>query len=135
MITWKVEVKRFYIQNTKAKRNKNVELPMIPVTVRKILLNEDRPCVNSGQMRIVRTQRNGDVSFTVSELPRIAQSIWNNPSGKCETWYIIGEKWVRTDDKSMNRDQIIAWLRKRIGNQAEQAIAEMETAEPENVAA
>jgi hypothetical protein len=131
MVTWNVEVKRFYIPS-KTKRTKKGKPVLVPVTIRKMFVVDKNPITDSGFYRIVRLDRRGEVTFSLSALPRIPQLIWANPSGKCEEWFKVGADYKRTDDKPMNRVQVLRWLAVRMGlEQATMAVQALETQEPE----
>jgi hypothetical protein len=150
MATWKPEVKQFFVAS-KTKKTKKGKPVMFPVTHRKLYVLDKTAFMDSGDYRIVMktetSDNNGVVvktdKFTISVIPRIAQSCWTNPTGKCETWYTYppdkadgSRPYKRTDDKPMTYDQILAWLTAHLGKaQAELALFTMLTATPENLAA
>ena len=132
MFSYKVEVKRFYIES-KTQFTKKGNPVVIPVTIRKMFVTETNPILGSGLSRIVQLTRNGETTYSLSVIPAIPQSIWANPSGKTEPWFKLGKDYKR-DGKPMNKVEFLHWLKVRFGLEtAQKAFDALETAQPDNL--
>jgi hypothetical protein len=137
MATWNVVVNRFFVET--AEVNKKGNHVSVPVTHRKLFVLDPKSLFDSGDYRIVVKKG----KYTISVIPRHIQPYIDNPSGKMETWYKLepnkpnGERpYKRTDDPAMNQAEITRWLSFRLGKEeAERAIHELLTAEPQKLAA
>ncbi len=141
--TYECHVKVIYVETKEVNKKGN------PITRRvehrKMYLHDAGTFLDSGEYRIVQ-KGSGKVkpaTYTISVIPRIPQSIWTNPSGKCEVWYKLApdiyyddgsveRPYKRTDDPPMNEAAILGWLTSRLGaERAKIALYELQTCEPE----
>lgn len=143
-VTWEVEVKRFFVETKE--RNKKGNAISVPITHRKMFVHDSGTFMDSGEYRIVQkgSGKYKTPTYTIAVIPRIPQSIWTNPSGKCETWYKLApdvhyddgsveRPYKRTDDKPMDEAGILAWLTARMGPEmAKVALFILQTQEPES---
>lgn len=137
MATWNVQVKKIYVASGKVNKKGNDVL--IPVIHRKLYVKDFKPFMDSGEYRIVVKKG----KYTISVIPRIAQSCWTNPTGEVAVWYKLApdemdsegntiRPYKRTDDKPMNETQILRWLTFKLGvTEAKRALDELLTAMPE----
>jgi hypothetical protein len=152
--TYTVDVKRYFIE-TKETNTKGNPVS-VPITIRKMFVVDPKPITDSGFYRIVYRARNQyhtttivgprggkkkvrtvigrEVTYSLSALPRIPQSIWTNPSGRCESWYTVGKEYSRKDmGPAMTEAEFLRWLTHRMGEaQAKIALHTLLTAEPDN---
>ena len=150
--TWTVDVKRFFIETKETNSKGNAV--SVPVTIRKMFVVDPRPITDSGHYRIVLRNRNTydtkvivgprggrktvrtvigrETTYSLSALPRIPQSIWTNPSGRCESWYKVGTEYSRKDcGPAMTEAEFLRWLTFILGEQqAKLALLTLQTQEP-----
>jgi len=142
-VNYRVECKQFFVES-KTKVTKKGKPLVQRVEQRKMfIVDHNAVGADSGQYRIF--VKNG--RFTIAVIPTIPQSIWNNPSGRCEMWYkipadveyddgTVERPYKRTNDPAMDEAGILRWLTFRMGaNLARFALAELQEAEPENMKA
>lgn len=71
--------------------------------------------------RVHETRRRGQAArYTLSALPKVPQSIWDNPSGRPEAWYREGTEWV-PQGRAVSAEELPALLRPLLGAKADAA--------------
>ncbi len=149
--TYSVECKRYFIESLDKATKKTVS---IPVTIRKMYVVDPCPITTSGCYRIVQRKVNqysetvtvgprggrktkrevisSEITYSLSALPRIPQSIWENPSGRAESWYKVGEEYSRKGmGPAMTEAEFLRWLSCLLGTvEATKALNALLTAEP-----
>lgn len=137
-----VEVKVFFVESKTrfAKKGKPV---VMRIEQRKLfLIDPNATGSDSGDYRIVVKKG----KYTISRIPLIPQTIWNNPSGKVEMWYkkpanieyddgTIERPFKRTDDPATDEDGILRWLTFKMGSlqHARIALETLLTQKPDNL--
>lgn len=124
--TWRAKVVTVYTE-TKQKTKKGKPI-LAPVVQRTLYVN--MPEVHdSGKYRIFAYTRGGYTTYTLAIVPRIPQNIFHHPSGKPGVWYKLperlenGEYPYERDDETrrlnpaMTEQELLAWLRPRLGEQ------------------
>lgn len=85
------ECKVFFVES-KTRFTKGGKPVTMRIEQRKLFLIDPNATGNdSGDYRIV--VKNG--KYTISRIPLIPQTIWNNPSGKVEMWYKARQHRIR----------------------------------------
>lgn len=145
--TYKVKAIRFFVDAKpkpgdkpgKKKRNMVVQR-MLYLTV-----TDQKPDFLPDKYRVFVMRRSGVPLYSLSSVPKIPQSIWENPSGKPEAWYAEpkghweeqeqeggGSKQVyvfpwKKDGKTLTEEEFMTWLRVRFKDKADKVFLDLVT--------
>ena len=124
MTTYQVEVKRYFVET--GQLNKKGNPIRIPVTIRKMYLYGN--FIGTKQYRVVRTQKRGTLSYTLSAIPD-KKELW-------PTLKLVPQAEPKYKmERRMNEKEFLGWLSAILKDRAALAFIELCESEPVREAA
>ena len=121
MFDHKIEAKQFFIDT--GKTNSKGKPITVRIVIQTLYLNGEKPelfsnakktSVQSRRIKVVRTVRRGNVSYSISAIPEAAKQRWTTAALKLQPDETV--TWKRLE--SLNEQDFAKWLLYRVANPA-----------------